>query len=103
MNILLGDKRGFALQVTVDVIHCHHTGLVNNPNITVHPGFLYVPDLQLPHLLQAQTAGYQHRLNNTDASTKKKKKNPCKITLSTEWNWKRTIPSRLNGVSERNR
>lgn len=74
MNILLGDKRGFALQVMVDVIHCHHTGLVNNPNITVHPGFLYVPDLQLPHLLQAQTAGYQHRLNNTDASTKKKKK-----------------------------
>lgn len=48
MNIQLGNKRGFALQVMVDVIHCHHTGLVNNTNITVQPGCLYVPDLQLP-------------------------------------------------------
>lgn len=76
MNILLGDKWGFALQVMVDVIHCHHTGLVNTTNITVQPGCLYVPDLQLPpptppSLPQAKTAGYKHRPNNTDASWKK--------------------------------
>lgn len=48
MNILLGDKRGFVLQVMVDVIHCHHTDLVNNTDTTVESGCLYVPDLQPP-------------------------------------------------------
>lgn len=50
MNILLGDKRGFVLQVMVDVIHCHHTDLVNNTDTTVESGCLYVPDLQPPPL-----------------------------------------------------
>lgn len=105
MNIQLGDERGFALQVMVDVIHCHHTGLVNNTNITVQPGCLYVPDLQLP----LPSCRPKQQVTNTIWTTlmhlpkQNKTKQNCKITLSTEWNWERTNQSRLNGVSERNR
>lgn len=94
VNILLGDKRGFVLQVMVDVIRCHHT--VNNTDITVQLDCLYVPDLQLPPHRSKQQL--KCSLENTGASAQ-----ICKITLSSEWNLERTIPSGLNGVAERNR
>lgn len=115
MNILLGDKWGFALQVMVDAIHCHHTGLVNTTNITVQPGCLYVPDLQLPPRCPPTPPSRRpkQQVTNTvwttqvhlqkNKTNKLKNNNNCKITLSSEWNWERTIQSGLNGVSERNR
>lgn len=65
MNILLVDKWGFALEVMVDVIHCHHTGLVNTTNITVQPGCLYVPDLQLPPPTTPPSRRLKQQVTNT--------------------------------------
>lgn len=96
MNILLGDKSGFFLQVMVDVILCHHTDLMNNTDITVQPDCLYIPDLQHPPCRPKQQL--KCSLKNTGASAW-----ICKITLSSEWNLERTIPNGLNGEAKRNR
>lgn len=98
MNIQLDDKRGFDLQVMVDVIHCHHSGLVNNTNITVQPGYLYVPDLQLPPCCRPKQQVIK-TVWTTQIHLQKKDntKENCKIILSTEWNWGRAIQSGLTG------